>query len=302
MAELATALERLLDRRCRRIVLVGHIALAGATLEQLRALSRGQSISESQCPCVLRRRLAVRAERRRFGTCRGCETKHRVDVAGRLGVVREPGQIERSARWVDERRECPAMQVDPCVRAKRFLNGETGELVPERHASWLGRKHAGGQALVETVDCLAGERLQEPELRLRRHDGDRLEDRPSGGAEACGACEHCFPDRLRNPVGSRGERFDDEERVAGRLAVELVRVNAVRLGELRDRPRREQDEFHPPDVLGRRQLSEHDPERMRRVELIVAVAGDDEDWHRLHPAGQQPEDVERRLVRPVQVL
>ena len=41
---------------------------------------------------------------------------------------------------------------------------------------------------------------------------------------------------------------------------------------------------------------------MRRVELIVAVAGDDEGWHRLHPAGEQPEDVERRLVRPVQVL
>ncbi len=104
MAELATVLERFLDRRGRRILLVGHIALAGAALEQLRALSRGQSISESQCPCVLRRRLAVRAERRRLGSCRGCEAKHRVDVAGRLGVVREPGQIERTDRWLGERR------------------------------------------------------------------------------------------------------------------------------------------------------------------------------------------------------
>src|SRR5262245_14462035 len=41
---------------------------------------------------------------------------------------------------------------------------------------------------------------------------------------------------------------------------------------------------------------------MRRVELIVAVAGDDEGWHRLHPPGEQPEYVECRLVRPVQVL
>jgi hypothetical protein len=41
---------------------------------------------------------------------------------------------------------------------------------------------------------------------------------------------------------------------------------------------------------------------MGTVELVVAVAGHDQGRHRLHPAGQQPQDVQRRLVGPVHVL
>jgi hypothetical protein len=174
--------------------------------------------------------------------------------------------------------------------------------VPERHARRLDDEHAGGQALVQTVGRIIGECLQEPELGLRRHDRDRFEEHGSGGAEPRGAGEHRVPDRLRDPLRAGGERFDDEERVAGGLAVELVGVDAVRLGELRDRPRREREELHPPDRPARCQLSEHDPERMRTVQLVVAVAGHDQGRHRLHPAGEQPQDVERRLVRPVHVF
>jgi len=41
---------------------------------------------------------------------------------------------------------------------------------------------------------------------------------------------------------------------------------------------------------------------MGAVELVVAVGGHDQDRHRLHPAGEQPQDVQGRLVRPVHVL
>jgi hypothetical protein len=104
------------------------------------------------------------------------------------------------------------------------------------------------------------------------------------------------------PLRSDGEGFDDEERVAGRLAVELIGGDAVRLGELRHRRRREPDELHPPHGPARRQLTKEDPERMGTVEPVVAVAGHDQGRHRLHPAGQQPQDVEGRLIRPVHVL
>jgi hypothetical protein len=41
---------------------------------------------------------------------------------------------------------------------------------------------------------------------------------------------------------------------------------------------------------------------MRAVELIIAVAGHHQRRHRLHPAGEQPQDVQGRLVGPVHVL
>ena len=52
----------------------------------------------------------------------------------------------------------------------------------------------------------------------------------------------------------------------------------------------------------RGELAEHDAERMRAVELVVAVARDDQRRHRLDATAKQPQHVERGLVRPVQVL
>ena len=54
------------------------------------------------------------------------------------------------------------MQAHLAVRWHRFVDDESGELVPELHARRLEDQHAGGQALVETVDRLPGECLQEP--------------------------------------------------------------------------------------------------------------------------------------------
>jgi hypothetical protein len=76
----------------------------------------------------------------------------------------------------------------------------------------------------------------------------------------------------------------------------------VRLGELRDSVRRERRERHPGERQPRRHLAEHDPDRMARVERVVAVAQDDQHTIRRDPARQQPEHVERRLVGPVHVL
>jgi hypothetical protein len=100
----------------------------------------------------------------------------------------------------------------------------------------------------------------------------------------------------------RSQRLDDEERVAGGLAVELVRVDGVWFGELRDRGGRKRSELEPRDRLARRQLADHEPKRMRPVELVVPVGGDDQGRNPLHSAGEQPQHVERGLVRPVHIL
>ena len=50
------------------------------------------------------------------------------------------------------------------------------------------------------------------------------------------------------------------------------------------------------------ELSDHDSQRLGAVELVVAVAGEDERGNGLDASSDQPEDVERGLVRSVDIL
>jgi hypothetical protein len=99
-----------------------------------------------------------------------------------------------------------------------------------------------------------------------------------------------------------GEDLGQEERVARRAAVELVGVDAVRLGELCDGVGRQSWKLAARDVARPGQLSEDDPQRVAKVELVVAIGAEHERRRRVGLPGQQPHDVEGGLVGPLQVL
>lgn len=83
--------------------------------------------------------------------------------------------------------------------------------------------------------------------------------------------------------------------------MKLRGVDAVWLGECRDgggRKRLDGDSGRSRT----RDLADDDSERMHAIELAVAIGTDHERGNRLHPASDQPQDVERRFVRPVQVF
>jgi hypothetical protein len=50
------------------------------------------------------------------------------------------------------------------------------------------------------------------------------------------------------------------------------------------------------------EIAEYEPKWVGAVELVVAVRRDDEDGKRPDSSPEQPEDIERRLVGPVQIL
>ena len=225
-----------------------------------------------------------------------------VGVARGLGMVSEPGEVESAARWVGERGQRSPVQVDLSVEHNRLLDGETGKLVSEHDTVRLGREHARCQALVQTADLVSDERLQQPEVGLRRDDRNRLEHRPRRGTEARGAREHGVPDRVGDLLASGGERLGDEKRVPGRLSVELFGIDTTRLGELRDRRGGERLDRKPADRFAGHELPENDPKRMVVLELVAPERGQDKRRNRVSPATEQPEDVEAGLVRPVHVL
>ena len=104
--------------------------------------------------------------------------------------------------------------------------------MPERDAPRIRGQHPRGEALVKVLECVAGHTLEEPELRPLRDDGDRLEERLRRSAEWRGMREHGVANRVGDLGSAGGERFDDEERVARRLRVHVVRVGFEGLREL----------------------------------------------------------------------
>ncbi len=84
------------------------------------------------------------------------------------------------------------------------------------------------------VEILAAEFLQQPQLRLPGDDRDRLEQPTGGSGQTAGARKHRVSDRLGYLFAARREHFDHEERVTARPAVQLLGVDAVRLGEVCD--------------------------------------------------------------------
>ena len=84
--------------------------------------------------------------------------------------------------------------------------------------------------------------------------------------------------------------------------MQLAGVDPVRLGQLGHGLQRQRHQAEPVGRLAPGELAERDPQRMGAVELVVAVARDDEGGHGRDAAAEQAKDVERRVVGPVHVL
>ncbi len=194
------------------------------------------------------------------------------------------------------------MEVEQPVGSDRCLHRDACELVPERHRARPRDQHSRRHAILQARERVRGQRLEQPQLRLRRHDRNGLEERPSIGVEPRGAREHGVPDGRRDVLRPRRQHLADEERVTGGPCVEVGRVHRARLRELRDGRPRQPGDAQPVDPGCGGQLPQHEAEWVSAVQLVVPVAGDDQRRHTPHPPRQQAQHVERGLVRPVKIL
>jgi hypothetical protein len=70
--------------------------------------------------------------------------------------------------------------------------------VPECNPLSAGREHPRAQALVQVLYSLPGHGLEQPEIGLRTHDGNRIEQAAGLVTQAGRPSEDSVPDRLRN--------------------------------------------------------------------------------------------------------
>ena len=194
------------------------------------------------------------------------------------------------------------MQVQPPVGRELGLDRDAREVVPEGHARPGRAEDAARQALLQVLDGIAGERLQQRQLDRPGHDRRGVEHAARRCAQRRDAREHRVADRRRQLDGARRERLGDEERVAGGAPVQRAGVDAVRRGQLGHRAGRQGHEPHAVGDVAAQEIAERDAQRVRRLELVVAVARDQQRRHARDPPRQQAQHVERRLVGPVRVL
>ncbi len=115
-----------------------------------------------------------------------------------------------------------------------------------------------------------------------------------------GAREHRIARRLRHLIPSRCKHFGHEERIAGRLAVQLLDVRHPTFRQSGDRARRERQKLQPMHTNPRK-LAQHNPQRMRAAELVPA--GDNKQRRNAFDAApEQRQKVERRFIGPMNVL
>jgi hypothetical protein len=149
---------------------------------------------------------------------------------------------------------------------------------------------------------VARDRPEHTELGRRRSDRERPQQLPRLGAQASGACEHGIPDGRRDLRAARRQHLRDEERVPAGAAIELLRVDLALLGKLCDRASRQPRDIQTLDASGPNELTKYDAQRMGAAKLVVAISGHHQGTKPINATAKQPQDIERRLVRPVQIL
>ena len=157
-------------------------------------------------------------------------------------------------------------------------------------------------AFVEWAETVFANLTEQPRLDVRRNDRDGVEQTSRGRAEARRAREHDVANGLRDVTAARCKRLDDEERVATRLPIQLGWIDRVRGRELLDSLIRQWLDAQPPQSRRRGDISEDDAKRMAPVEFVVAVAEDEQHGQVVDPPPEKLHHVERRRIRPVDVL
>ena len=133
-------------------------------------------------------------------------------------------------------------------------------------------------------------------------DGQRVEERPCVGAELRGTGEDSGSYGFWHLIWKRREHLGHEERVPRGQPVKLVGICEVRIGEYADSVARQRPHPDAADSVNRGQASEDDAKRVGPAKLVVAIRRDDQRIEPLDPAGEEPNDVERALVGPVDVF
>ncbi len=183
--------------------------------------------------------------------------------------------VELAGRPVGESGQDPAVQSAATGRRRRLLDGDPGELMPERHPPLVVREEA--------------QRRGSPRAdRSARPRPPRAATTPRGAASSATASRICMASRSRAAARPRtasrtvvgsvglagGEHLRGEERVAARPPVQLDRIDGCPKASRATASAESGSRWNAFDGRHGREIAKEDADGMRSVELVVAVGSD----------------------------
>jgi HD-GYP domain-containing protein (c-di-GMP phosphodiesterase class II) len=160
----------------------------------------------------------------------------------------------------------------------------------------------GFDALGQFVAGQTDDALQQPGLHDEPADRGRVKHVPGRRGQPSRPGQNGVAHGRGDPIQTRPQNLGHEEGVSGGLPIQVPWVDRRPACEQRDRLRRERRQRHPAHRRLRRQIAQEDAQRMAPAYLVIAKGGDQQCSCASDAATQEPKQVERRLIGPVDVL
>ena len=180
------------------------------------------------------------------------------------------GRARRARASAASARRCSAGRA---VRRQRLLDRHARELVAEAHRVAARRAASPSARHSSSASELVGrERLEQPRARpaTARSRRPRAAPAPARPSRAS-AGQHGVAHGRRDRLAGGGQHLGDEERVAAGPRVQRVGVEARSRRAAPTAPADSGGSAACDRAPSARQLAEHDPQRMRAIDLVVAV-------------------------------
>ena len=193
------------------------------------------------------------------------------------------------------------------VEAGRALRREDGEdrlsrqFVPELEAVGIGVEHAEREAFVHGIGG-ASDRREEPGFGARANHSGGFQGGAPGGREPGGTRQHRVAHGWWDAAPATRKHLGHEERVARCLAIEFGRIESLPSASVRTACAERGGRLATVDVRRRGEATEHDPQGMGRANLVVAIGREQEGARRGDAPPEEAEEIERRLVGPMDIL
>ena len=184
----------------------------------------------------------------------------------------------------------------------RLQDRLTRELVAEGNAVALLLQHPDGDAIGQAIRACDKRLFEDPVLNARADHGGQLQQVAAARLELRGSRQHGIAYGHRNAAAGGRDDLRDEEWISGRLPMQRLHIESLAGDELADRIDAQTRQLNAMHCVRAREIPEQRPERMLPADLVIAVRGDQQSPHRRNAAAQVLDQVERRLVGPMDVL
>ena len=272
--------------------------LVRVVLEQPRSLRVFQLLCELEGARIEHCRLGVGSELRRTIPRSTSELEHSVGIAGLDRMASKCCRIASSTRQGAER---APVKTRPLVQRQRLVDRLLGELVAEAHNLPLDLEHAACDALRDRFGVTRSDLSQQRELgRMPKHGGS-VQDALRAAGESSTTCEHGVTNRRWNVVTPGSDELRDVERIPARRPVHVHGIQTRCFRHLRYRVERQRRHTNLRDER-RRHVPESASQRVRGHHFVVSIRRNDEDGQVPEAPPHDPEQIEGRLVGPMNVL